>query len=369
MTTPFNGNTINERPLGGSESALFYLSRELAALGHKVVVFNNCFEGAGLYEGVEYRHFTTLLDLVNYSKKENFDIFISFRDLPAFLFPVNAKKRIWWGHDDFSNVWTKGILGIGFLRFAGGLSRLLVDKFFVVSEWLKQICMDYLKIPEDKIFVVRNGVHLPYFEENYQRHKYRLVYTSVPARGLDILLEIFPRIRAQAPDAKLHIFCGFDLGMLKEADRKQAQKIYDRTNQPGVILRGTLKHNDLAKELLKSYLWVYPSHAVLKAGFYAETSCIAALEAQAAGLPVIASHRGALLESVLNQQTGILIEGDPYSKEYQERFVQETVELLKNEGRWQTYSQNAPRWIKENFSWKKIASEWDKELKCLISQS
>ena len=39
---PFDGNTIKERSLGGSETAAYYQALELAKLGHRVQVFTGC---------------------------------------------------------------------------------------------------------------------------------------------------------------------------------------------------------------------------------------------------------------------------------------------------------------------------------------
>ena len=368
MSTGFSGNTVYEKPMGGSESALFYLSRELARLGHKVVIYNNCGDKAGTYEGVDYRPFTTLADLVRHSRENEYDIFVSFRDLPAFLFPIKAEKRVWWGHDDFSNVWNlsgyKKYLGAAFLRFAGFLINRTCDMLFVVSGWLGDICVEKVHVKRKKIYATKNGIHLPYFEPSPVSHLpsarnwSRLVYISVPARGLDVLLDMFPAIKKEVPEAELHVYCGFNLGVLKDEDRIKAERIFEKTKQPGVVLEGTRKHSELAKELMVSGLFLYPSHEVPDAAFFAETSCIAALEAQAAGCPVVASKRGALPESIQDGKTGILIDGDPFTKDFGDRFIKETVALLKDRKRHEEYSANAMKFIRENYTWELIAKEW-----------
>ncbi len=384
MTSGFSGDTADKRPLGGSESALLYLSRELAKIGHKVVIYNNCGKDPGIFDGVDYRPFTTLADLVKHSKEEPYDIFISFRDLPAFLFPIRAKKRIWWGHDDFSNVWNysdiRKYLGAAFLKFAGMLINRFCDELFVVSKWLGDICVEKVGVDRKKIYETKNGIYRPYFTPSVpsghlplvkgeNERGFRLVYTSVPARGLDILLEIFPEIKKRVPEATLHVYCGWDLGMLKEEDKKLAQDLYDKTSQPGVFREGTKKHAELAEELKKSSLMLYPSHPVPGAGFYAETSCIAALEAQAAGCPVVAAKRGALPESIQDGRTGILIDGDPYSEGFKSRFVEETVKLLKDRDRLNAMRPAAERFIKENYTWDIIAKEWTEKFERMLGQT
>ena len=51
---PFNGSTIPDgKSLGGSESAGYYMARELTKRGHSVVVFTNS-EQKGNWDGVVY---------------------------------------------------------------------------------------------------------------------------------------------------------------------------------------------------------------------------------------------------------------------------------------------------------------------------
>ena len=123
-----------------------------------------------------------------------------------------------------------------------------------------------------------------------------------------------------------------------------------------------------AEELLKSRLFVYPSHAASKFEFFAETFCIAALEAQTAGTPVVASARGALNETVVNGGTGVLINGDPFSAEFQSEFARVAVNLLKDPVRWDQMSSAGQKWARDNFRWGDIAREWENKFRILLSK-
>src|SRR5690349_12607959 len=52
---PFNGDTIKQRSLGGSETAAYHLARELARMGHRVRLFTGISEKEeGEWDGVRY---------------------------------------------------------------------------------------------------------------------------------------------------------------------------------------------------------------------------------------------------------------------------------------------------------------------------
>lgn len=53
----YDGDTLNRRGLGGSESAVIQVAKELAKIGFDVTVYNNCFTddtAPGVYDGVVY---------------------------------------------------------------------------------------------------------------------------------------------------------------------------------------------------------------------------------------------------------------------------------------------------------------------------
>ena len=52
---PFNGDTIKRESLGGSETAGYYMAKELAAQGHSVTIFTNS-PDEGVFDGVKSKH-------------------------------------------------------------------------------------------------------------------------------------------------------------------------------------------------------------------------------------------------------------------------------------------------------------------------
>lgn len=371
ISRAFNGDTVVREPLGGTQSALVYLARELQALGHEVHVFCNCKEQAGVFAGVTYHN---LPELARFARQNPLDFFISCADESALKLGIPSKYSLWWSHNDYCFLWDE----MPDLR--AKTSEILAtkaDKLVAVSRWHAQKLSDVLNIPLEHFFITGNAVNAAYFELDPESGPQpatppRLLYTSVPDRGLDLLLELFPQIQAQVPEVELHLYSSFTVwGKSAEFNAAQAGPLYEKARAlPGVFLHDPLPHPQLAQALLQGSLMTYPNHAAEPmdlTGFWAETSCIAAIEAQAAGLPVITSARGALPETVLQGQTGILIEGEPFSAAYGEAFVGAVVELLKDSGKSQALGQAARERILTEYTWQQRALEWHQFLTAFSS--
>jgi len=345
----FNGDTLLEKPLGGMETALINMARELRKLGYDVKVFCNC-DRPGMYHGVEYLE----LEKINaFNRSSGADYFISVRYLEPFLKEINARFRILWTGDAYDQPYISPLAD----------ERLLanIDRIFTVSHWQTRTFIEHFHIPAEKFYITKNGVNKDNFRSLPQdnRKYHRLVYTSTPFRGLDVLLDLFPQIRKRVSEAELYVYSSMAVYQVtREKDEEMFGELYKKAKQPGVYLIGSIPQDRLARELNTAGIMAYPNH-------FPETSCIAALEAMAAGLPVITTNLGALPETV--GRGSILIDGDPHSREYQERFVDETVGLMTNREKWLSLSEAGKEKVFSMNTWDVIAKEWDKELNRLLN--
>ena len=141
---------------------------------------------------------------------------------------------------------------------------------------------------------------------------------------------------------------------------QQLQALYAHAHKvPGVVLNEPIPKAELAQELMSARLALYPSH-------FPECCSIASLETQAAGTPMITSALAGLNDTILHEETGILVPiDDPElrsrSKQYQVEFLNHTIRLLKDDATWQTLSNNAMRNAADHYSWQDIATEWETE--------
>jgi hypothetical protein len=91
---------------------------------------------------------------------------------------------------------------------------------------------------------------------------------------------------------------------------------------------------------------------------FEETSCIAAIEAQAAGCVVVTSAKAGLRETVVHGETGICIEGDPRSESYRRKFIEAGCALMTNRDLFRKMSHAAHDRAFRRFAWSSIAAEW-----------
>ena len=166
-----------------------------------------------------------------------------------------------------------------------------IDYFVFISHWQAEMFRKIYSIPGYKTFVIKNasiGVNKRVLRKD---GKVRLCYTSTPFRGLDILLAAWEQLQPQ--NAELHVFSSAKIygpGYSASEDPKY-QYLYDKCEElEGVVYRGSIPNEELRKELPTFDIMSYPNT-------FEETSCIAVIEALAAGLRVVTSNLGALPET------------------------------------------------------------------------
>lgn len=331
---PFHAHTLEERPLGGIETAVIRLAEALFHLGQEVTVFSDFVNpplSAPLY-----------VPLKSIGLHGPVDVLVAVREWKPILYPLKARLKLFWTGDSFDQIQN---VGLGDRRVSSG-----IDVLCAVSEWHRKTLCKASGFPESKSWILRNGVKLDLFTGSETRRRKRLIYTSTPYRGLKYLPAIYLEIKKRHPDAELHVFSGYDVysgpsGFDQRAVLEfQALKTQLET-LPDCYVRGNLKQRELAREFMKASVLAYPNT-------FTETSCITAMEAQAGGCTIVTSNRGALPETV--GDAGILIDGDPESSSYQRAFIDAIDGIFSDDS---IFSRLSTQGIRRavNFDWKTSA--------------
>lgn len=328
---PWGANTL-DKGMGGSEEAVVYLSREMAKLGYRVTVFNECdapyMDGESTDQAVRYEPWR------KFDPRDEFDNLIVWRapDYAKHLVKdgVKANRILVDVHDVLSEDYVTDIPGVTYMVKSNAHRKL------------------FKHLPDDKFVIVGNGIKVSQFDNTIKKDPHTIGFFSAYYRGLDTLLEkIWPKVLEAIPDAKCHVAYGWNSWVSLEGENAFYHKVNDLFDKykDSVIHHNRLSHVDLAKLMGETQVWAYPTQ-------FFEIHCITALKAQQAGCYPVTTDVGALKETV---QSGVKLETMTIATdEYQQKkFVNAIVDALEN-GKTGTPVPNV--------DWSDVAKVWDETL-------
>jgi glycosyltransferase involved in cell wall biosynthesis len=359
--------TALDTGIGGAETAAIHMTAQLALLGHDVIVYADCpsqFIAAkddGQFSTTKYVEWCNYKEF-NPGEVEG-DLFISSRKPKARGYLQPKCRRAWlWMHDLHCGAdWDNRI-------------ETDYDKVLCLSKWARDMLLDfYPGVDPSKVVQTSNGIDTRLFEggreitENMaagaaRKPRFReidaddagkfpnrqVTWSSSPDRGLERLLDMWPKIRDIDSNSVLDVYGGFEtwrrLADLRgsSGDLARITLLKDRlaamANQ-GVVFHGRCGQQEVADSYMQSQLWLYPTT-------FEEVSCITAMEAQAAGCKIVATRCGALPETV----PGAWFVDPPVSgKDYEERFLEAVRQALIDDS----------VVVGGSRSWAEVAKEWD----------
>ncbi len=313
--------TAYEKPLGGSQSALCYLAEELAARGHEVQLINNA-----ALPGVSRGVICLPLSKANRDVWKQFDVVVLLNSVKPGLSirPMlgGGARLIAWiqhAHDQ------PAVQPLAREEVRGAF-----DGFALLSNWQRESFERSFSLDPQRIRIMRNAIG-PAFRNVFppgadiiaaKTKPPVLAYTSTPFRGLDLLVHSFPAIRKQMTGVTLRVYSSMHVYQANdENDEAQYGRLYDLCREtPGIEYVGALPQPELAGQLREATMLAYPNH-------FAETSCIAAMEAMASGCLIVTSDFGALRETTAGFARLVPV-GDDWL-DYCDRFVDEAVKALE----------------------------------------
>ena len=167
-----------------------------------------------------------------------------------------------------------------------------LHKIVFISNWQYSRYQIIHGIPyNEKSIVLESGIEPAIVNLNDKsKDTIRLVYTSTPQRGLELLVPVFEELAKIYPNIHLDVFSSFKIYGWDDAD-KQYEPLYDKIrNHPQMTYYGFVPNSELKESLNKAHIFAYPC-------IWTETSCRAMLEAMSAGLVCVHPNYGALSET------------------------------------------------------------------------
>ena len=183
----------------------------------------------------------------------------------------------------------------------------------------------------------------------------------VPQKGFHLLAKQWPQILKERPGVRLIVIgsgslydSGALLGPLKLAGEKYENQIVTLLGNSidSVVFRGKVDSRE------KALLIASTRVGVVNPSGRTENCPAAALDFQAAGIPVVSAKRYGLIDTVINNKTGILARR-------RRSLTKAIIKLIDDDSLVDTYGRNGIENIKENFDFSRIVSQWSAFIYCL----
>jgi glycosyltransferase involved in cell wall biosynthesis len=339
----------DERQIGGGETAMFSLSKELASLGHEVIAFYDMAR-PGRYDGVDYLPSTMYVQIVTNMEH---DVLVSWDYPHAFRFNDRAKVHV---------------LALQLNDTYVGPFDYTIDRYFHPSQWHStRFHKLYPEMSTTKsVARITNGIdHMRYTQAVGDRVPHRVIYSSSPDRGLHHLLRIWPTVVEKVPDAELWVFYdmqkwlkiieGTDEVGLVTVTTERAHILKEQMDNgvPRVQYPGAVGQWRLAREQLQSAVLAYPCDPVQPTEGFSMTI----LEGLIAGCKVITTNADALPELWASAPNVTMLPLPIDDNQWVDALVQKLTEPpIENV------------YINQAMSWKTIAQRWVQEFNICLSE-
>ena len=310
--------------VGGSEYALLTMCEHWTKEGHDITLYNNPKRDDGVFKQRATHAFTPRADR---------DILITFRQPNEKSKRANGKK-IFWSCDQY----TVG----NFADFAQWM-----DKTVSISPYHTE----YLK---KRYGIDAVDIDLPVRMEDYdadvKKVSKRIIFTSVPDRGLGAVARMFPLIKRHDPEVSLVVTSDYRLWGVISPQNSQYKSLF--FNTPDVEFLGAIPRERLVEEQMKADVHLYPF-----TGDTEELFCVSLAESQVAGALPIASTNGALGTTNM----GIRIDVDAKDRASNQVFAEKVVESLNNPDLPKIQKDLSAK-ARERFDVKRIMKLWDEKV-------
>lgn len=354
----YDTTTPSKQPLGGTQSALVYLAKELALLGHEPVIINAIPEPA-VVDVVSFVPMPCSTDFLN-----SHHVVVNIaKPMAGILRGIGCTRPVvlWASHATNQPA---------VFCLADAKERDLYAGFAMVSAWQAEQYRAKFGINATSQAVLRNAAGPAFLQRTPKPRWFQsgrapiFGYSSTPYRGLDVLLMAFPLIRKHIPDATLRIYS--NMGIYSSDIHDEFSSLYELARGlAGVQYVGSLPQPQLADALADIDIWTYPCT-------FPETSCISAMEAMAVGQLLVTTTLGALPETTAGFAVCHELDSRGLAPIAATNFAGQVVKAIRdaeaNPGDMLAKISQEVSHVNTHYTWKLRAVEWVEWLERLLRQ-
>lgn len=232
--------------------------------------------------------------------------------------------------------------------------QLLKDENFVkrlsgiifVSHWQYEKFRSIFPIHLTKTYIIENWIEPIEIIEKPKRIK--LIYTSTPWRGLEILVEVLKRMNRTDIDVEVYSGSSIYGQDFYSQTHNQFVPLYKELTNLGVTHFEYAENNVVKKALQSAHIMSYPN-------IFEETSCLSVIEAMTAGCRVVTSSLGALPETTKGF-ANLVTFGNNYIEKYTEALERE-IDNFWNDDTQEILNEQIS-FFRKHYSWKLREAKW-----------
>lgn len=308
----WTGSDILTKGIGGSETYIIEMSRHIQKLNEfTVLVFCRCSKEE-IFEGVQYLDISKYLSFIR-----QYEIHTCVISRFSEYLPATYESYVENIHLVVHDLITSGnVIPI----------KPKLKNIFCLSEWHKEYFDNYFSELSNITIPLHYGIDIDKFKNFNPNKKLKnsFIYSSFANRGLLPLLELWPKIKKNIPDATLHIYSDINHEWTNSVALEQMNKIREslRLYKDGIYYYGWVSKDILYQGWEKCEYWLYPC-------IFKETFCLTALEAALSKTLAITNNLAALENTVGDR--GILIdklENDNYQSPMSEKLKDSILEKI-----------------------------------------
>jgi UDP-glucose:(glucosyl)LPS alpha-1,2-glucosyltransferase len=259
------------------------------------------------------------------------------------------KIRVYWLHDLPEDPETNH------LREKSSRDRF--HKMVFCGEWQYTRYRDYLGVPHDDTCAVIDTAIEPIVRTDKSKDEVRLIYTSTPQRGLEILVPVFEELAKKHENIVLDVFSSFNIYGWDDPDQYKA--LFDRCRtHPKINYHGAQPNEVVREYLQKAHILAYPS-------IWLECNSRSVIEAMSAGALCVHPNYGGLVDTAggLN----FMYQWDHNVNKHAHRFfgaLDHAIQIVNND-EVQNYLTLVKTYADSRFNWSRIAGQWEDLLSSL----
>jgi UDP-glucose:(glucosyl)LPS alpha-1,2-glucosyltransferase len=239
------------------------------------------------------------------------------------------------------------------------------DRIVFCSNWQAQWHIARYRIPWSRCVVLPNAIEPvrvadDHFEPVPAGHPVRLIFTSVPSRGLRVLYHVFKQIAAERDDVELDVYSSFRL--YGWPDQSWDQLLDDLRQVRGVTCHDVVPNEQLRSALGRAHVFAYPA-------LQQETSCLALIEAMSAGLACVHPNFGGLYETAGGMTVMYQWHEDPaaHARIFYQYLTRVINALRAGDAGLRSRLTAQKFYTDARYDWRMRAAEWEALLRSLLS--